>query len=166
MSSINEIKIEKLCINIGVGEAGDKLNKAKKLLERLTGKKAVITIGKKKIPTLGVRPGLPIGVKITLRKNVDELLKRLIESKEMIINKSSFTSSGVSFGVDEYLHIPGVDYDPEIGIMGLDVTVVLEKPGYRIKKRSFKTSKVGVNQLITVEDSIKFMTEKYGVIVK
>ncbi len=163
---MNEIKIAKLCINIGVGEAGDKLNKAKKLLERLTGKKAVITTAKKKIPALGVRPGLPIGVKVTIRKNIKELLERLIESKEKVIERKSFTESGVSFGIDEYLHIPGMDYDSELGIMGLDVTVVLEKPGYRVKRRAIKTSRVGTNQLVTVDESINFMKDNYGVIVK
>ena len=163
---MKEIKIEKLCINIGVGEAGDKLKKAQKLLEILTNRKPIITKGKKKIPTLGVRPGLPIGVKVTIRRNIKELLDRLLEAKERVINKGSFTDSGVSFGVEEYLLIPGMDYDPELGIMGMDVTVVLKRPGFRIKNRKIKRSKVGKNQLITVDESIKFMKEKYGVIVK
>ncbi len=163
---MRELRIEKVSINIGVGEAGDKLNKAKKLLERLTGKKAVITKGKKKIPSLNVRPGLPIGVKITLRKGVNDLLKRLIEAKEMIIPKKSFTNRGVSFGIDEYLHIPGVEYDPELGIMGMDVTVVLSRPGFRVSKRKLKKTHVGKNHLISVDECIEFMKKNYGVIVK
>jgi len=163
---MKEISIEKICINIGVGEAGDKLKKAKTLLERLTGKKAVVTKGKKKIPSLGVRPGLPIGVKVTVRGDVKKLLARLIEAGEKLINKKSFTNSGVSFGVEEYLHIPGMDYDPELGIMGMDVSVVLKRPGLRVSKRRFKKSRVGKKQLISVEESIKFMEKNYGVIVK
>ncbi len=163
MNKMREIRIEKLCLNIGVGEAGEKLKKAKILLERLTNCKATITKGKKKAPALGVRPGLPIGVKVTVRKNIDELLKRLLEAKEYTLKASSFTSSGVSFGVDEYLHIPGMDYDPEIGIFGMDVNVVLMRPGYRVARRKIKRSKVGKNHLIKKEESIQFMKEKYGV---
>ncbi len=166
MNPMNKISIEKVCINIGVGEAGEKLEKAKKLLERITGRKVVITKGRKKVPSLGVRPGLPIGVKVTIRKDFDDLLKRLIAARENVINRSSFTNSGVSFGIDEYLHIPGVDYDPSIGIMGMDVTIVLKKPGYRVKNRRIKKAKVGKKHLISVEDSINFMKNNYGVIVK
>lgn len=166
MSSMSDIRISKLCINIGVGEAGEQLNKAKKLLELLTGRTAVITKGKKKEPSLGVRPGLPIGVKVTLRGDVNDLLSRLIEARERVIPRSAFTDAGVSFGVDEYLHIPGMDYDPELGIMGMDVTVVLERPGYRVKRRSLRRSKVGKSHLINVDESIKFMVDNFEVIVK
>lgn len=166
MNKMQEIRIEKVSLNIGVGEAGEKLKKAKTLLERLAGVKPVETKGKKKIPTWGVRPGLPIGVKVTIRKNVDELLKRLIEAKEKIINKTSFTSSGVNFGIDEYIYIPGMDYDPELGIMGLDVSVVMSRPGARITKRHLKTASIGKRHVIKPEEAIKFMVDKYGVIVK
>lgn len=163
---MREIRIEKLSINIGIGEAGDKLKKAKKLVEKLTGSTAVLTTGKKKIPALGVRPGLPIGVKVTIRKNVNELLKRLLEAKEQVLKKESFTINGVSFGIDEYIHIPGMDYDPELGIMGMDVSVVLERRGYRVKRRKIKPSVVGKKHLITPEEAIKFMKDNYGVIAK
>lgn len=164
MNKMKEISIEKICLNIGVGEPGEKLKKAKKLLKMLTGHQPVVTKGKKKEPGLGVRPGLPIGVKVTIRDG-DELLKRLLEANENTISKKSFTNSGVSFGVEEYLLIPGLDYDPELGIMGLDVSVVLKRSGYRVSKRRIKKSKVGKNHLITVDESIKFMKDNYGVIV-
>ncbi len=163
MNAMRKISIEKININIGVGEAGDKLEKARKLLERLSGKKVIITKGKKKIPSLGVRPGLPIGVKVTLRKDIDELLKRLLEAKENTLKKKSFTNRGVSFGIEEYIHIPGMEYDPELGIMGMDVTVVLQRPGFRVSRRKLKKSKIGKKHLISVEEAIRFMEENYGV---
>ena len=163
MNVMKRISIEKISINIGVGEAGDKLEKAKKLLERLTNKKVVITKGKKKIPSLGIRPGLPIGVKVTLRKDINELLKRLLEAKEKMLKRKSFTSRGVSFGIEEYIHIPGMEYDPELGIMGMDINVVLQRPGFRVKRRKIKKSKVGKKHLITIDEAVKFMEENYGV---
>lgn len=166
MNKMREISIKKICLNIGVGEPGDKLKKAKKLLKLLTGHTPVITKGKKKEPGLGVRPGLPIGVKVTIRDDINKLLKRLLEANENVINKKSFTNSGVSFGIEEYLLIPGLDYDPELGIMGLDVSVVLQRPGYRVSKRKIKKSRVGKNHVITVDESIKFMKDNYGVIIK
>jgi large subunit ribosomal protein L5 len=120
---MRKISIEKLTINVGVGEPGDKLEKAKKLIERLTKTKAVITNAKKKIPGFKIRPGLPIGIKVTIRKNTGELLKRLLEAVENTVKASSFNGRNLSFGVDEYIHIPGMDYDPSIGIIGLEVTM-------------------------------------------
>ena len=163
MNKMREIRIEKICINIGVGEAGEKIKKAKALVERLTNCKATITKGKKKAPALGVRPGMPIGVKVTVRRGTEELLKRLLEAKEGTLKKSSFTNGGVSFGIEEYLHIPGMDYDPQIGIFGMDVNVVFSRPGYRVARRKIKKSKIGKNHLIKKEECIKFMQEKFGV---
>ena len=67
MSSMREIKIEKITLNIGCGDDKVKIEKSKKLLEMLTGKKPVITRSKKR-STFGVPKGKPLGVMVTLRK--------------------------------------------------------------------------------------------------
>jgi len=160
---MRRISIEKLTINVGVGEPGDKLEKSKRLIERLTNTKAVITNAKKKIPGFKIRPGLPIGIKATIRKNAVELLKRLLESVENTIKASSFNGRNLSFGIDEYIHIPGMDYDPSIGVIGLEVTVTLKRPGYSIASRKFKRGVVGKNQLITNDEAINFFKKNFGV---
>ena len=165
MNPMKEIRIEKITLNIGVGEAGDKLNKALRLLEKITNAKPVQTITMKRIPAWGVRPKLPIGVKLTLRgKKAEEFLIRLFKAVDNKISSKKIDLSGnLSFGIKEYLDIPGVEYDPSIDVIGLEVAVTLERPGYRIKKRKLQKSKIGSKHLITKEETKEFIQNKYNV---
>jgi len=161
---MRRIEVEKITINMGVGEAGDKLNKAKKILEKISNAKAIQTITMKRIPSWGVRPKLPIGCKVTLRgKKAEEVLLRLFKALDNNISLKKFDNSGnLSFGIHEYIDIPGVEYDPSVGIIGLEVAVTLEKPGYRIKKRRIKTKKIPLRQIIKKEEAINFMKNKFN----
>src|SRR3989338_1519943 len=127
MSSMKEIKIEKITFNIGAGTDQEKLKKGMKLLKNLTGIEPVKTITQKRIPGWSLRPGLPIGCKITIRgKTAEELLKRLFAAKENKLKKSCIDNRGnISFGIPEYIDIPELNYDPSIGIMGLEVSVTM-----------------------------------------
>ena len=162
---MKEIKVEKITLNLGVGEAGDKLNKALKLLENITNAKPVQTITMKRIPAWGIRPKLPIGAKVTLRgRKAEEVLKRLFRAIDNKLSLRKIDSSGnLSFGIKEYLDIPNVEYDPGIGVIGLEVAVTLERPGFRIKKRKLQKSKIGVKHLITKEETKEFIKNKFDV---
>lgn len=163
MNKMQEIRIEKISLSIGVGQAGDTLDKAVTLLESLSGRKAIQTVTQKRIPTWNVRPGLAVGCLVTLRKDKVGMLKDLLASIKNRLKKSQFSGRTITFGVPEYIEIPGARYNPEIGIIGLQVSVTLERPGYTITKRSVKKSKVGNKSKITTEETINFMKEKYNV---
>ena len=165
MNLMQQIRIEKITLNIGAGDAGDKLNKAATLLEKLTGRKSVKTITMERIPAWGVRPKLPIGVKLTLRgKKAEEILRRLFKANDNKMNIKKFDKSGnFSFGIKEYLDIPDVEYDPSIGVIGLEVAITLERPGFRIKRRKLQKSKIGKKHLITKEDAQEFIKNKFNV---
>ena len=165
---MREILIEKITLNVGVGEAGDKLEKAKVLLERISNAKAVKTSSKKRIPTWGVRPGLALGIKTTLRgKEAVELLKRLFKAVDNHINPKMFDREGnLSFGIDEYIHIPEVKYDPTLEIIGLDVCITLKRRGgTRVKRRVYRKSKIGHAHRISKEESIEFFKNNFGVTI-
>src|SRR3989338_6519351 len=138
MNPMREIKIEKITLNVGAGKDQAKLEKGMLLLKNIASLTPVKTYTSKRIPEWGLRPGLPIGCKLTIRKTAaEELLKRLLDAKENKLKKSQFDMEGnISFGIHEYIDIAGVKYDPQIGIMGLEVCVTLERPGFRIKRRS------------------------------
>ena len=159
--------IEKMTLNVGVGEAGDKLEKAKVLLERISGTKVVTTASKKRIPTWGLRLGLPIGVKTTLRgQKAADLLKRILEAADNKVGKNQFDDEGnLSFGLKEYIHIPGVRYDPSLGIIGLDICVTLKrKGGFRTKRKAYKPGKIGKKHRITKEEAIEFFKNNFNII--
>jgi len=162
MNAMKEIRIEKVTLNIGAGKDSNKLEKGLKLLKNVTGIEPVKTFTNKRIPGWGLRPGLPIGCKITLRKEkAKEVLLRLLEAKSFVLDESQFDDNGnVAFGIPEYIDIKDVKYDPQIGIMGLEVCVTLDRPGFRIKKRKNKTSKVGKNHRISKEEAIEFMKKE------
>ncbi len=165
MSSMRVIRIEKLTLNIGAGKDQDKLKKAEKLLKSITSISPVRTITQKRIAGWGLRPGLPIGCKITLRKEkAKELLKRLLKAKENKLLPACFDDSGnVSFGIHEYIDIPEVKYDPEIGIIGLQTSITLERPGFRVKRRKLEKRKISKNHKISREDAINYFKKEFNI---
>jgi len=158
-------RIEKVVVNIGVGESGEKLIKAEKLLGKLTERKPIRTISKHKIPSWGLKKGDPIGCKVTLRgKEAEEFLKRGFSAKDNQLKESNFDEYGnFSFGIHEYIDIPGIKYDPDIGIFGMDITVTMERPGYRIKRRKLKKRKIPSRNLVSKEESTEFIKKKFGI---
>ncbi len=152
------IRIMKVTLNIGAGKDEDLLKRGLKLLEKLSPLTPVKTVTKKRIPAWGLRPGLAIGCKVTVRKDTQELLKRLLAAKENRLQRSNFDENGnFSFGIPEYIDIAGLDYDPDLKIMGLEAAVTLERPGFRVKHRKIKSQHIGKHHQITKEEAIQFV---------
>ncbi len=162
------VRLEKVTLNIGAGKDQSRLEKGIKLLKIVTGIEPVKTVTQKRIPAWGLRPGLPIGCKITLRKTAaSSLLNRLLTAKAKKLKAEQFDNAGnVSFGIHEYIDIPEVPYTPEIGVIGLQVCVSLEKRGYRIKRRKFCPRAVPKKHQVSREEAIKFMQKEYQVSVE
>ena len=165
MNQMKEISIEKITLNMGTGGPGERLDKALRLLNKITSMKAVPTTTQKRIPTWDIRPGLQIGCKVTVRgKKAEELLGRLLKASQDKILTIKFDKYGnFSFGVHEYIDIPGVQYDSSIGIIGFDVAVTLKRPGFRIKKRNIMKRKIPARHMITKEEAIEFVKTKYEI---
>lgn len=166
---MKEIKIEKITLNIGAGTSQDMLKKGIKLIKNLTGKEPVKTITNKRIPTWGIRPGLPIGCKLTIRnkEEINNLLKRLFLAKNNKLKNKNFNQDGnLSFGIHEYINVPGLEYDAEIGIIGFEISVTVSRAGYRVKYRRKSPAKIGKKHKITKQESINFFKQKYNVIVE
>ena len=159
---MRNVKIDKVVLNMGA--TGAELEKAVKLLEIIMpNRKACKTTSKKRIPALGVRPGLEVGTVVTIRKDIDTLLKRLFVAIENRVRKKQVSENNFSFGIKEYLEIPGMEYNREIGIMGFDVTVVFKRTGRRVSLRKMKRGKIPKRQVITKGEIIKFMEENYNI---
>jgi large subunit ribosomal protein L5 len=149
---------------LSAGATGDNLTKANKLLELVSKMKPqIIKAGpKKRIPAFGVRPNLPLGTRVTVRGEKSlELLKKLLGAIENTIKKKQVEDNHFSFGIKEYIEIPGFDYVREIGIRGFSVTVVFERAGLRIKKKKIKAGKPPKRQDVSKEEIMKMMEENF-----
>ena len=153
------IRIEKVTLNIGAGKDQARLEKGLMLLKTVANTTPIKTVTNKRIQEWGLRPGLPIGCKITLRKDKAlKLLPRLLDAIENKLRLRQFDNNGnIAFGIHEYIEIPGVKYDPKIGIMGLEICITLERPGYRIKRRRLLTRKIPQSHRITKQEAVDFM---------
>ena len=152
---------------MGVGKSGDAIDVAKKALDQISGKKSCARDAKETQRDWGVRKGEPIGVAVTIRgDDAKELLKRLLEAKGNQVRGKSFDNFGnYSFGIREHIDIPGVKYDPQIGILGLGITVTLTRPGYGIRRRSKHKASVGKNHIIKSQEAKDYLTKEFGVTV-
>jgi large subunit ribosomal protein L5 len=157
-SPAHNIRIAKVVLNIGVGRSGEAIERARRVLEELVNQKASFRQAKKSIRDFGIHKGEPIGMMVTLRGDkAVSILKLLLQSKENRISSSTFDGFGnCSFGIKEHIEIPGVRYSPEIGIFGMNVSVVLERPGARVARRKRASSKIGKGHRVNREDSIDF----------
>lgn len=164
-NNMREIKITKVTVNMGIGPEQNEMKTGQKIIEKITDSKSVQTKCKVRQPKWGIRPGLPIGLKVTLRnEKAEEFLKRAIEAKENTLNPKCFDNQGnFGFGIHEYIDLPGVKYDPTLGVRGFDILVTLERPGYRIKRRKIQNKKVGPKHLIPKAEAIEFIQKKFEV---
>jgi large subunit ribosomal protein L5 len=165
MNPMQQPRIEKLTLNIGAGKDQTRLEKGVAVIKMITGIEPIKTITSERIPTWGLRPGLPIGCKLTLRKQkAVEVLKRLLQAKDNTLQTTHFDNAGnISFGIHEYIDIPGATYDPKIGVLGLQVCLTLEKPGYRIKRRKIQQKNIPKKHMISREEAITFMQKAFNV---
>ncbi len=162
---MRRIVIGKVVVNMAVGESGERLANAAKVLEELTGQKPSFRKARKTIKEFGIKRGENIACMVTLRgRRAYEFLKKALEAVNFTIKESSIDRHGnFAFGVREHIHLPGVKYDPSIGIFGFDVIVALERPGYRVARRRRKRSKIGRNHRVTREEAKEFLEKVLGV---
>jgi large subunit ribosomal protein L5 len=162
------IRIEKVVLNIGVGKSGETIERAKKVLEQLTRQKASQRRAKKSIRDFGIHRGEPIGLVVTARgERTKDLIIKLLASRDNKLSTTCFDDYGsVSFGIKEHIEIPGVKYDPDIGIFGINISVLLTRPGYRVKERVRRRSHIGKAQQVRREESIEFFKRVFGVMIE
>lgn len=158
-------RITKVVINIGVGEGGDRLSNAESVLKLVSGVDPVRTLGKQQNRDLKVRVGFPIGCKATMRDQ-DTIKKFLTDAfwvRENTIPTWNFDREGnLSFGISDYTDFPDQKYDPDIGIFGMDINIVLERPGHRVSRRRRRSAKVALNHRTTADEARAWFVENYG----
>lgn len=160
---MKQIKLEKVVLSCGA--TGQNVEKSKKLLELLSNGRKIKVVkadSKRRIPNFGVKPGIELGTMVTIRgKEASEVLKKLLGAIDNFLSEEQIAENGFSFGIHEYIEIPGAEYKREIGIRGLNVTVVFIRPGVRVRRKKAKRGKTPERHHVQPEEIIKYMKENF-----
>lgn len=168
MTAMRDVHIDKVVVHMGVGESGEKLVKAENIMKTITKQTPIRSVAKMTQPAFSIRKGAPIGCKVTLRgKPAEDFIQTALNIVNKTIFESQFDKSGnFSFGIEEHTDFPGMSYDPQVGIFGMDVNVVLERNGIRITRRRMQQKKLPEKQRVKKEDAIAFLKKEYSVEVR
>ena len=162
---MRKIRVGKVVVNIGVGKSGEAIERGKKVLEQVTGQSPTQTRAKRSVRDFGIHKGEPIGVVVTVRgAETQKLIEKLLTARVKKLQGSCFDSRGsVSFGIKEHIEIPGIRYDPAIGILGIKVSILLDRPGFGVSRRGRRASKVGSAHLVSRDEAVQYFKDNFGV---
>lgn len=165
-NKMQEIEIEKMVLNCG--GVDEKLEKSIKLLEMITKRKIQVIKSSKRIPDFGISPGKKSGAKVTIRDNneIKGLLKRFFAALDNSIKKGQVAPNHASFGIKEYIEIPGLEYYRDIGILGFEIDLSFTRKGKRVKNRKVKAGKYPKRQIVTSEEIIEYLTKHFNLEIK
>ncbi len=161
---MREPYIAKVVIDMCTG-GGEALTRATTILEALSGQTPTQSRARQTVRDFGIRRREPIAVRVTLRqKKAQEFLVKALEAKENILLIKNWDLDGnFAFGIAEHINIPDVKYDPQLGIQGMNITVCVERPGFRVKRRKRKRTKVPYRHRLTPDESMVFVKNKFGI---
>ena len=164
---MQQIKIQKLCINTNVKPKEGKLEKAVTVLKQITGQEPFTSKSRLTIRGWGIRRNEKISASVTVKgEKAQKLLEDALKIHSYELKSSCFSNNGCfGFGVEEHIDL-GIKFDPSIGIFGLNYFVVLEKPGTRVSKRRRRQSKVGKKQRVVQEEAQEWFKKEYEGVIR
>ncbi len=161
---MREPYIAKVVVDMCTG-GGEALTRATTILEALSGQTPTQSRARQTVRDFGIRKREAIAVRVTLRhKKAEAFLVKALKAKEDILLIKNWDLDGnFAFGIAEHIDIPDVKYDPQLGIQGMNITVCLERPGFRVKRRRRRKTKVPYRHRLTADESMVFVKKKFGI---
>ena len=160
-NKMRDVEIEKMVLHCG--GVDEKLERAVKLLNKITGRKIYIVKSTKRFPEFGISPGKQSGCKVTIRnKNeIKELLKKFFSALDNTIKRKQITENQFCFGIKEYIEVPGLEYERDIGILGFEVRLVFKRKGKRVSFKKIKQGNLPKKQHVIKEEIIDFLIKNF-----
>mmetsp|Transcript_4827 Transcript_4827/g.11490 ORF Transcript_4827/g.11490 Transcript_4827/m.11490 type:complete len:179 (-) Transcript_4827:1179-1715(-) len=152
------VTISRSTLSIEVGKSGNLLYKSAKILKKVTSQIPCFGKAKTTIKSFGIRKGEYISCYCTLTpKKTFLLLFKFLKLKNFILKESSFSfNSTFGLGIKDHLDL-GFSYSQSLGIQGLNLNVLLKKPGERIRYRKKMKRKIGCKQRVKKEELLYWL---------
>ena len=153
-NKLSEIRVAKVCININPGAVGDQVTRASRVIQQLTGQEAMLARSHRTIPKFGIRRNDKIAAFVTVRG------QKALDILDKALQVHDYEISSRCFGIKEHIDL-GLKYDRDIGIHGMDIYVVLERPGNRVSRRKHCQSSIGPKQRVTKKEAQDWYVKKF-----
>ena len=164
-NAMRKVLCDKLVINIAVGESGDRLTKAVRVLQQLSDQTPVENYARYTVRTFGIRRNEKIACHVTVRgEKAMDLIERGLKITDYMyeISAKHFSASGnFGFGVNEHIDL-GLKYDPATGIYGMDFYVVLKRAGYNVATKKAKRGRIAPSHRVTREDAMEWVRQTFN----
>eukprot|EP01083_Nonionella_stella_P039557 107568_1 len=165
-NTMRKVFIEKLVLNISIGDGADRLTRAGKVLEELTGQNPVFSKARYTIRGFGIRRNQKTACRVTVRgAKAEKILNLGLRVRDYELQAENFSDTGnFGFGVEEHIDL-GLKYDPQVGIFGMDFYIVLARPGMRVSRRKHARAHIGQGHRVTKTDAQDWVKGKFQAVI-